>query len=333
MTANAGRFDIAIVGDCNLDLVLYGLPEALPLERELLASGMALQIGGSAAITACNMAALGSSVGFVCAQGEDSFAELCVDALRAAGVENSASVRITDGATGVTVLLQHEGARRMLTYPGVTHALRRTDLDMPYLCRSRHLHMASYYLQERLTEDIPKLFSELKSHGLTVSLDPNDDPADSWDRGILDAIRYVDVLMPNEREVSRITGETDTEKAIEILRSQVPVLVVKRGSRGASAYAGDSSWSVSAFPVEVVDAIGAGDSFNAGFLHGYLKGWPIEKCLRYGALTGAWSTTASGGTCAFAEPRRRTELNRIWMETETEVPASPSHGLWLNPPA
>lgn len=316
MTSDVERFDVTVVGDCNLDLVLYGLPEELPLERELLANGMALQIGGSAAITACNMAALGTSVGFICAQGEDSFAKLCADALGTAGVESSASVRIAQGTTGVTVLLQHGGARRMLTYPGVTHALKRSDLDMPYIFRSRHLHMASYYLQEGMTAEIPRLFREVKAHGLTVSLDPNDDPADRWDRGILEAIQFVDVLMPNEREACRITHEPDPEKAIEVLRGMVPVLVVKRGSQGASAYAGTSSWDVPAFPADVVDAIGAGDSFNAGFLHGYLKNWPIKKCLRFGALTGAWSTRAAGGTRALVDVESRSALFERWETFE-----------------
>jgi sugar/nucleoside kinase (ribokinase family) len=322
------RFDVTIVGDCNLDLVLFGLPESLPLERELLANGMALQIGGSAAITACNMAALGSSVGFVCAkasQADDPFARICTDSLHASGVDTSAVFTVAQGATGVTVHLQHGVSRRMLTYPGVTHCLKPDHLDMQYICRSRHFHMASYYLQQGLTKDIPKLLEEIKSHGLTVSLDPNDDPADTWDRCILDAIPYVDVFMPNEREACRVADVQDPEEAIEVLRRLVPLLVVKRGSKGASAYTATEAWNVPAFPVQVVDAIGAGDSFNAGFLHAYLQGWSTAKCLRFGALTGAWSTTAAGGTSAFADPERRSELNRTWMETETDVLASSSH--------
>jgi sugar/nucleoside kinase (ribokinase family) len=113
--------------------------------------------------------------------------------------------------------------------------------------------------------------------------------------------------------------------AIEVLRRLVPLLVVKRGSRGASAYSATAAWHAPAIPVHVIDAIGAGDSFNAGFLHGFLKGWSTEKCLRFGALTGAWSTTAAGGTSAFADSERCRDLNRNWMETETEVLGPTSH--------
>jgi len=322
MKSKEDRFDVTIVGDCNLDLVLYGLPDALPHERELLANGMAVQTGGSAAVTACNLAALGNSVGFVCAQAKDSFGALCVQPLHAAGVDTSAAVQIEEGATGVTVLLQHEVSRQMLTYPGVTHCLRRADLNMPYLCWSRHFHMASYYLQQGMTKDIPQLFEEIKNAGLTISLDPNDDPADSWDREIMNAIRYLDVFLPNVREACRVTGEQDPEKAIAILRDMVPLLVVKRGAQGASAYAGALSWEVPAYEVQVVDAIGAGDSFNAGFLHGYLQQWPIDKCLRFGALTGAWSTKAAGGTGAFAGPEKLKALHQRWEDSERDLVAA-----------
>jgi sugar/nucleoside kinase (ribokinase family) len=316
MTTENG-FDVTIAGDCNLDLVLYGLPEDLPQERELLASGMAVQTGGSAAITACNLAALGNSVGFVCATADDAFAPLCLGPLLAAGVDTSASVRIPGGATGVTVLVQHEESRRMMTYAGVTQGLTRASLDMNYLARSRHFHMASYYLQQGLTPEIPALLAELKQQGLTISMDPNDDPEDRWDRAILDALRHVDVFLPNEREACRVAGVEDPEEAIAMLRERVPLLVVKRGALGATAYTRDARWETLAHPVRTVDAVGAGDSFNAGFLHGYMRQWPVDRCLRFAALAGAWSTTASGGTAAFAHPARRAALEETWLNMES----------------
>jgi sugar/nucleoside kinase (ribokinase family) len=316
MTAEK-RFDVTIAGDCNLDLLLYGLPEDLPHERELLASGMDLQTGGSAAITACNLAALGNSVGFVCATAEDAFAPLCLSPLIAAGVDTSATVKIPQGASGVTVHVQHQESRHMLTYAGVTHGLTRAHLDVDYLARSRHFHMASYYLQQGLTPDIPALLAELKQRGLTISMDPNDDPEDRWDRAILEALRYVDVLMPNEREACRVADVEDPEEAIAMLRTMVPLLVVKRGALGATAYTRDARWETLAHPVQTVDAVGAGDSFNAGFLHGYLRQWTIDRCLRFGCLAGAWSTTASGGTAAFADPASRAAFDETWQSMET----------------
>jgi sugar/nucleoside kinase (ribokinase family) len=308
------RFDVTLAGDTNLDLLMYGLPEDLPPEQELLAEQMAIRIGGSGAITAHNLAALGNSVGFITAVPGDEFGKLCQAELREAGVDLSCCVPVSEARTGVTVHLQHKQLRHTFTYAGATFHLEFDDLHLDYLASSRHFHMSSYYLQRALTPRIPELFLALKNAGLTISLDPNDDPDQTWDRGILDALRYVDVLMPNEREACLLSGEPNLDCAIAVLRKLVPLLVIKRGSRGASAFIRDECWDAPARHVDVVDAIGAGDSFNAGFLHGWIRGWPIQEALAYGNLTGSWSTTASGGTSAFRDPRSILALETEWLD-------------------
>ena len=320
----ARRFDVTLAGDTDLDVLFYGLPEELPLERELLANGMAVRLGGSAAITAHNLAALGSRVGFVTADAGDDFGRLCRDDLARAGVDLSSCVPAAGMQTGVTVHLQHEQRRHMLTYAGATASLSFDDLNLGYLADTRHFHMSSYYLQRALTPRIPELFARLKDAGVSVSLDPNDDPDHAWGKGILEAVRQVDVLMPNEREACLMTGEAALEDAIEVLRKTVPVLVIKRGASGASVYAENSCRHVQAYKVKSVDAIGAGDSFNAGFLHAWLGGWPIEKALAFANLTAAWSTTQPGGTSAFRTPDSVDALKEKWSELEsTDVAISP----------
>lgn len=312
--AGSRRFDVTLVGDTNLDILLYGLPENLPLERELLAEQIAIRVGGSSAITAHNLAALGNSVGFITTITDDDFGARCQSELRNAGIDLSQAIRVGEVPSGVTVHLQHQEARHMLTYAGATFHVSFDDLDMGYLADSRHFHMSSYYLQRALTPQIPELFSTLKRAGVTISLDPNDDPAQKWDRSIFDALRYVDVLMPNQREACLLAAEPDLDKAINVLRDLVPLLIVKRGSHGASAYQGPAEWHVSGRSTDVIDAVGAGDSFNAGFLHGWLRQWPIERALAFGNLTGAWSTTANGGTSAFQEPKSLRALQEEWRE-------------------
>ena len=328
MTAMSETPSIAVLGDCCLDLVLYGLPEALPVERELLAASMSMRMGGSGAITAHNLSCLGNHVRFVFAGGEDSFAALCRARLAAAGVDSSRAVVRAASSTGVTVLLQHAGSRHILTYPGVTSSLGLGDVDLEYLCEARHFHLNSYYLQQKLSGDLPELLRRIKQRGLTISLDPNDDPADTWDGGIAEALQYVDVLMPNEREACRIAGEAGLEGAIARLTRVVPLLVLKRGARGASAYGDASQWHLPPWPAAVVDAIGAGDSFDAGFLHGYLRQWPLEECLALGNLAGAWSTTESGGTDAFADAAHLQRMWREWSggEAGKEAAAAPRAG-------
>jgi len=309
-------FDVTLVGDCCLDLVLYGLPDVLPPERELLAETMAMRLGGSATITAHNLSRLGNAVGFVFASADDSFGRFCIERLGMARVNTTNAVPRLGGATGVSVLLQHAQSRHMFTYPGVTNSLRLVDIDLDYICRAGHFHMASYYLQRSLTPEIPELLRRIKQRGLTISMDPNDDPENTWSPSILDALESVDIFMPNEREARRVTGQDDLQKSIEILRRRVPLLVIKRGVAGVSAFAASREWQIPAYPLRTVDAIGAGDSFNAGFIHGYIRSWDVETCLRLGALTGAWSTTSSGGTDAFFHPESIEKMWDAWSSYE-----------------
>jgi sugar/nucleoside kinase (ribokinase family) len=306
------RFDVTVVGDNCIDLLMYGLAEDLPCERELLASDMAIRIGGSGAITAHNLAALGSKVGFITALAGDQFGGICRAELSAVGVDLSCCAEPAEARTGVTVHLQHTELRHMFTYAGSIFDLCFDDLDLDYLCSSRHLHMPSYYLQRAITSRIPELFASLKAAGLTISLDPNDDPADTWDRCILDALPFVDVLIPNEREACLIAAQPDLHRAIATLREIVPLLVIKRGSKGASAYTRNEEWHATAERVQIVDAVGAGDSFNAGFLHAWLRGSEIKSAVAFGNLCGAASTAMSGGTSAFRNRASMDAIQSAW---------------------
>ncbi len=298
------QFDVTIAGELNLDLILYGLPPELPPERELLAERMMLTLGSSSAIAAHNLAALGCKVGFISRIGDDSLGQIAVDRL-AAGKVDVSKVRRLEGATktGLTVILQREKLRNILTYPGTIFDLTLEDLDFDYLTSSRHFHLSSFYLQRGLTKHVGELFRRLKSAGLTISLDTNDDPDDQWEGGLQDVLRYVDVLLPNARETKRIAGTDDFETALARLADRVPLLVVKMGEEGALAIRGRERFTSPAVKVRFVDPVGAGDSFDAGFLSQFVRGADLSTCLRWGNMAGALSTTMTGGTEAFRDPQ------------------------------
>lgn len=300
--------DIAIVGEINLDLILYGLPEAMPLERELLASNFRMTLGSSSAILAHNLATLGTRVGFTTCVGPDPMGKIALDYLRESGVDLSHAIASpTKTSTGVTLILPHGRERHILTYPGTMFELRYADLDLDFLKSARHFHMSSLYLHRGLLVDVPRLFREMKAAGLTTSLDTNDDPDGRWEG--LDAILpYVDIFLPNEQEACLIAGTTDVEEATERLARKVPTLVVKRGAKGAMLRRGAQRIEAAGNKVEVVDTVGAGDTFDAGFLHSFLGGKGLEDCLRFGNLSAAYSTTAAGGVEAFRETERRNDF-------------------------
>ncbi len=305
------QFDITIVGEVNPDLILYGLPATLPLERELLATGMALTLGGSCAILAHNLAVLGTTVGFITKVGSDAFGRIVRERLAESGVNLSRVAQSRDEVlTGLTLLLPHETERHILTYPGAIFDLSFDDLDLDYLLSARHFHMSSLFLHRGLREHIPELFRRAKSAGLSTSLDTNDDPEDRWDGVLTQVLPYVDILLPNEREALKIAGKPDLQSAISRLAQTVPTVVVKLGPRGALAVANGKRLTAPPVPVTVVDPVGAGDSFDAGFLHQHLRGAELAECLRFGNLMGAFSTLRPGGTEAFRDRNLLTDFVR-----------------------
>jgi sugar/nucleoside kinase (ribokinase family) len=306
-------FDVTIAGELNLDLILYGLPEELPPERELVADRMVLTLGSSSAIVAHNLAALGNRVGFISCVGEDHFGQAALERLASAGVDVARVYRSASLQTGLTVILPRAGWRNILTYLGAISELTLDHLDFGYLSTSRHFHLSSFYLQRRLRPHVPELFARLKAAGLTLSLDPNDDPEEQWN-GIEEALRYVDVFLPNIREAKRIVGTDDLDEAIRRLAETVPLVVVKCGAEGALAQRGRERITAPALSIQAIDPVGAGDSFDAGFLHEFVRGKDLATCLATGNLAGALSTTRPGGTEAF---RDREHLDRFLCEHKT----------------
>src|ERR1700730_17653645 len=262
------RFDVTVAGELNLDLILSGVPEELPRERELLADRMMLTLGGSSSIVAHNLAALGNRVGFQSRIGDDQLGQIALERLQQSGVDVARMRRVTGAAkTGLTVILQRQAWRNIVTYPGTIAELCWEDLDLEYLANSRHFHLCSYYLQRALRPRVGELFQRLKSAGLTISLDTNDDPDDEWQGGLHDILRYVDIFLPNEREARKAAGTEDLEVAIRHLAELVPTVVVKLGRDGAMAQRAGARFFSPAQMVDAVDPVGAGDSFDAGFLH------------------------------------------------------------------
>ena len=314
----APRFDVTIAGELNLDLILYGVPEEIPRERELLASDVNLTLGSSSAILAHNLASLGSRVGLVSLIGDDQSGEMALARLTDVGVDVSKVAVLPGRKTGLTVIMQRETWRNMLTYPGTIFDLRLADLDIEYLKSARHFHMSSFYLQRGLQPDVPQLFKELKSAGLTISLDCNDDPDDHWKGSIREALRYVDIFLPNEREAMRLTGSGDVQTAAKELSKIVELVVIKLGAHGAMGRRGNEQWTNPALKIDLVDPVGAGDSFDAGFLNEYLRGSDVLACLASGNLAGALSVTRAGGTEAFRDAAHREEFLR---QHRTAMPA------------
>lgn len=293
--------DVCVVGELNPDLILYGLPKVLAPEQEILIDGFRLTLGSSSAIFAHNLSVLGTRVGMVSKIGGDPLGKMAMEWLATGGVDLSRVSQANKTATGLSVILAHPGERFILTYPGTMFELSFADLDFDYIFASRHLHVSSFFLHRALRPKLTELFREAKSRGLTTSLDTNDDPENQWCEDLLEVLRHVDILFPNEREAKKIARTDELSEAIEKVAQICSMVVVKLGPQGALLREGAREWRAPGMNVNSIDLVGAGDSFDAGFIHRFLQGGTREECLTYANVAGAFSTTSEGGTEAFRD--------------------------------
>jgi sugar/nucleoside kinase (ribokinase family) len=292
------QFDILVAGEINPDLILSFPDSSVRFGQvETLVDAAALTIGSSSAIFACGAARLGLRVAFIGVVGEDLFADFMLKELQAHGLDCSHVISDPAQQTGFSVILNRSSDRAILTYAGAMSALRAEQVTDDLLSRSRHLHIASYFLQTALQPGLPDLLRRARALGLTVSLDPNWDPSETW-HGIDDLIPMVDVFLPNDQEALSITHTANIHTALERIGQSCRVVALKRGKNGASVYSAGQIDSAPSLPVTFVDAVGAGDSFDAGFIYGFLQDWDLQRSLRLGTACGSLSTRQAGGTAA-----------------------------------
>jgi len=312
--------DVSVIGELNLDLILYGLPQELVLDREHLANELSVTLGSSSAIFAHNLALLGNQVGFSSCIGDDPFGAICLKRLGESGVDVSRVRCLPGKTTGLTVILPQQKQRFILTYPGTMQEMTDRELDMSYVLNAKHLHVSSYFLQKGIRPHLVDIFQKAKRAGLSTSLDTNDDPEDRWSGDIDPLLKYVDILLPNEREACKLAQAGAVERAAQVLAPKIPTLVIKRGGQGAVAWSGKEKYTDSPPVVDMADSVGAGDSFDAGFVHQYIRNAKIEDCLKFANIAGALSVTRAGGTEAFRDAKHRVSFLRKHAVTTEAAP-------------
>ena len=292
------RIDLLVLGDVNPDLILVGDVEPAFGQVERIVEDARLTVGGSGAIVACGAARLGVRTAMCGVVGDDLFGRFMRDELEQRGVDAGSLVVQPGRPTGLTVVLARPDDRAILTRPGTIADLHAEAIDPRMLDRARHVHVASYFLQDALRPGLPELFERVRANGTTTSVDPNWDPSERWDDGLLELLSLTDVFLPNAEEAMHISGASSDDEAARALVSRSGVVVVKTGADGAVAASGDRLVRVPAAAADVVDATGAGDAFDAGFLASRLAGDRLERSLAVANACGALSTRAIGGVDA-----------------------------------
>jgi sugar/nucleoside kinase (ribokinase family) len=311
MKAGENKIDVIVIGELNVDIILNEIERFPEIGKEIIANAMSVTLGSSSAIFASNLSSMGTGVAFIGKVGDDNFAQVVISALEKKRVNTSHIFKSTADNTGATIVLNYDQDRANVTYPGAMNELHIEDIDFEFLSSARHMHFSSCFLQPGIRNDLILLFKKAKEMGLTTSLDPQWDPLEKWELPLQELLPYVDVFLPNAQEFKFLSRSISIEEGIKQLKKYSNYIVIKNGSEGAIGWDGKDIIVQPAFLNDkVVDCIGAGDSFNAGFIKEFINKKSFLKCLQTGAVTGAINTTRAGGTGAFENPEAILEIAR-----------------------
>lgn len=293
--------ELLVIGELNVDLILNQIDGFPKIGTEILADRMNLTLGSSSAIMAANASAIGVDTYFCGLIGSDDFGSFIIKSLESKGVATDFIQKTTEHQSGITVVMNYGQDRANVTYCGAMEALTYSKIPWEDLKEFKHLHLSNFFIQKGIRRDIVNIFEMAKSLGLTTSLDLQWDPENRWDFDYKSCLKFVDVFMPNEAELKALTQSETLEKALEAIAPYANISAIKLGDQGSLAVFNGTQISATAYTnANPIDTIGAGDSFNSGFIKKFINGSSIEDCLKYGNLMGALSTTAAGGTAAFS---------------------------------
>lgn len=289
---------VICAGRIYCDLVFSGLPTMPKLGAEVFAAAMTPVLGGGAFIAAAHLVSRGRPASLLSRYGTDPISLALEQQFAAAGVGMDLVERNHDAGPQVTIVMAHDSDRAFLS----RRAGRALPRDSARLLRdypAAHLHIAEYATLAEFTG----LIAHTKQLGLTVSLDPSWDDTLIHNPDLISQCAGVDLFLPNLEEALAITGQDNAAAALEILSQHFPVVAIKLGADGAILAVDRQHYSRAAPLVQVHDTTGAGDAFNAGFIHAWLDDLPPSACLEAAVAAGSLSVQAIGGTAAILRAR------------------------------
>jgi ribokinase len=284
--------DVLAVGDVNPDLLVTGdvTPRFGQAEQDVRAR---MALGGSAAIFATGAARLGLRTALVATIGDDDLGRTTRAMLVARGVEDGLVRVDPERPTGLSINLQRDDDRAILTERGAMTALDVAAATERVRAGVRHVHIASVFLIPALASDGGALVAAARATGATVSVDTNFDPTERF--AAPDWLLDADVLTPNETEALALAPPDELLAAARHLAARGALVAIKRGSAGALAVRGDEVVEVPAPDASGPDSVGAGDSFDAGLVWALLDGRPLPEALEIACACGALSLRSVGG--------------------------------------
>ena len=290
--------EIVCLGQFTADVVVTPVA-ALPEEgKAIFVDNISLTNGGCACNTAVALSRLGVATAVIGTVGCDTFGDFLIAVMDEAGLDAGAMVRDPSVNTSATaVLINPEGERSFLHFSGGNARLSEEEIDYETIRGAKVLHVAAAFLVPGLDgEPMARVLSRAREMGVMTSLDTAWDAEGRWMELLRPCLAQVDVFMPSIEEARALSGkEHPPEIAETFLGYGIRTVVIKLGSDGCYARTTEAECIVPAFKVEkIVDTLGAGDSFVAGFLAATVQGWSLRRACRFANAVGADCVGAKG---------------------------------------
>jgi sugar/nucleoside kinase (ribokinase family) len=279
--------EVISIGRINVDVCMHvdSLPEA---NRHTVAKKGHISFGGSATNFAAQMAKLGMKVGLLGCVGDDLYGHQILKELSDLGIDTRSVLVLDKKATGIfTIIEDNQGNRQIIVEPGANKFVEKQLLEDVSLSKTRTIHIAGGF-----PKTIERAIETATTNGMILSLDPGRAASNvDFER----VLPHTDLFFVNEEELKQYFGVDVREDTLKAFAKTFPgIVVVKRGVEGAIATDG-FEYSVSrAFPVDVVDTLGAGDSFAAGFVTAWTRSERLYQALNVANATAAITITKPG---------------------------------------
>lgn len=288
MTQSLQPLSVLCAGRLYCDLVFTDVPRLPTMGTETFAGGLGLHTGGGAYITAVTLAKLGQRSSLLSTLPAAPFDKMTMSDIVQNQVGNDLCAKAPDGSDPqITVAIATQNDRAFLSRKSGAALPAITADDMKNF---HHLHIGEL----RTLKEHPELIEYARSCKLTISLDCGWDDelmadAEGLAEELAELIAQVDIFLPNEMEANQL-------KRLGVAINTAPLTIVKSGSTGSHAYSGSEIIHAETWPVDVIDATGAGDAFNGGFIYQWLQGSDLTQCLQTGNTCGAAAVQGRGGT-------------------------------------
>jgi sugar/nucleoside kinase (ribokinase family) len=276
---------LAIVGNLNVDLWVRTVDRFPVWSEEWIVDSARPELAGTAGYLMLACKGLGIDALTVSTIGDDLFGRFLEDQLQELGFAARGIEVVDQEETPLSMIFVGEdGQRGILSTLG---AHKRMDMDVVWrhdelVAQCSEVFLCGNYLLPQLSPaDVLPYAQELKARGQLVAFDPSWDPT-GWGeqtrRNTYRLLQAVDVYLPNEEELTHLTGKGDWHAALQEVAGMPGEVVLKRGAHGA-VYAGAGEWiEVPGFVVHAVNMVGAGDVFDIGYLWGRRMGWsPLQR--------------------------------------------------------